>query len=253
MYICININIFLFNGNNRSMFLLWERGERGGRWESWLLETPMAALLLALSVRFWAEPMVPVAALWLLLAESQVLNLSLCQSDVQTDNWRDSGTWSWPSVQAVDVLGGRECRCYWEMVVASLGSREEPTQDNQAVSCGDVRMDLAMGKRQRLLPSGRSCGLGKGWSLPCELLLPGAVGWDHRLTDIQHSGAGADPGARFRPCLVLKMICWVDKRKSAFKITRLYWVRLGVLPFWSVQQGPGSSCDSSNDRFLGEV
>lgn len=46
------------------------RGERG--WESWLLWIAHGYPPLGPGLRYWAEPVVPVAAPWLLSAESQV-------------------------------------------------------------------------------------------------------------------------------------------------------------------------------------
>lgn len=60
------------------------KGKEGGDGKPGFWGQPTAAC--PGSLRFWAEPMVPVAALCLLLAESQVQNLLLCQSDVQIDN-----------------------------------------------------------------------------------------------------------------------------------------------------------------------
>lgn len=216
MYICININVFLFNGNNRSLFLQWEKEGKGGRrWEAWLLGTAHGRLPWVSQVLGRAHGPCGCS----LPSIGRVSGPESSPLPVRRPDWQLKGQQN--SVLAICSgcwCAGREGRQVSPRDgVASLGSGEEPTHSDQAVSCGDDWTDLAMGEVPRFPPALRSCGSGKGWSLPGEQLLVGAARWDRLLPDIQQSQAGADPWARFCPRLVLKMICWIDKRESTFK------------------------------------
>lgn len=114
---------------------------------------PVAALILALGLRFWAEPMVLMVVPWLPLVESWVLMASAVLTTEGT----------------AELCLGRLLRLFmlcggtasaserWDV---ALGSGEESAQNNWATSCGDACMDLAMGEPLRFLPGLRNCDLG---------------------------------------------------------------------------------------------
>ena len=192
------------------MFLQVERNGMGGKgWESWLLGTARGCPHFGPGSQILGRAHGPYGCS--LASLGGVLGPDGISS---SDHWRDSRTLSWPFAQALHALvGAAGVSERWDV---ALGSGEESAQNNWATSCGDACMDLATGEPLRFLPGLRNCDLGGRVTPPLWAVADSSC-WarDRPLTDVRQSPAGANSQIRFRPCLVIKIIFWTDRRKSA--------------------------------------